>query len=242
MGKKGPTKHMKREMSPTFWPIHRKEAVWSVRPSPGPHPSKVSTPLTVVIRDFLGFAETAKEAKRIINEGKVKVDGKVRRNERYSIGLMDVLELSEADQRYRVLPAHGGRFVLHPISKAETEYKLCRIVGKTTVKGSKTQLNLHDGRNVLIEEGSYDVGDIVKLDVVGQEITDHIGFKPGVRVIITGGRSQGRFGILMDLGPEPGKKRTATIRTPENDDVRTLASYVFAVGTETPMISLPGVE
>jgi small subunit ribosomal protein S4e len=242
MGKKGPTRHMKREMSPKFWPIHRKEDVWSVRPSPGPHSSKVSTPLTVVIRDFLGFAETAKEAKRIINEGMVKVDGRIRRNERYSIGLMDVLELPEADQRYRVLPAHGGRFILHPISKAETEYKLCRILGKTTVKRGKTQLNLHDGRNVLIEGESYDVGDIVKLDVVGQEITDHISFKPGVRVIITGGRSQGQYGILIDLGPEPGNKKTATIRTPDDDDVRTLASYVFAVGTETSMISLPGVE
>lgn len=242
MGKKGPTRHMKREMSPTFWPIHRKEAVWSVRPRPGPHPSKLSTPLTVVIRDFLGLAETAKEAKRIINEGKVKVDGKIRRDERYSIGLMDVLELPEADQRYRVLPAHGGRFTLHPISKAETDYKLCRIVGKTTMRGGKTQLHLHDGRNVLSEEASYNVGDIVRLDVVGQEITNHIGFKPGVRVIITGGRSQGQYGILLDLGQEPGRKRTATIRTPENDDVRTLASYVFAVGTETPMISLPGVE
>ncbi len=242
MGKKGPTRHMKREMSPKFWPIHRKEDVWSVRPSPGPHPSKVSMPLTVVIRDFLGLAETAKEAKRIINEGKVKVDGKIRRDERYSIGLMDVLELPEADQRYRVLPKHGRRFILHPISKAETDYKLCRITGKTTVRGGKTQLNLHDGRNVLIDEGSYDVGDIVKLDVVGQEITDHIGFKPGVRVIITGGRSQGRFGILIDLGPEPGNKKTAIIRTPDNDDVRTPARYVFAVGTEAPMISLPGVE
>jgi small subunit ribosomal protein S4e len=233
---------MKREMSPKFWPIHRKEAVWSVRPSPGPHPSKVSTPLTVIIRDFLGLAETAKEAKRIINEGKVKVDGKTRKNERYSIGLMDVLELPEADRRYRLLPEHGGRFILHPISKVETNYKLCRIVGKNTVRGGKTQLNLHDGRNILIKEGSYDVGDIVKLDFVGQEITDHIGFKPGVRVIITGGRSQGQYGILIDLGQEPRKKRTATIRTPENDDVRTLASYVFAVGTETPLISLPGVE
>jgi small subunit ribosomal protein S4e len=242
MGKKGPTKHMKREMSPKFWPIHRKEAVWSVRSTPGPHPLKVSTPLTVVIRDFLGFAETAKEAKRIINEGKVKVDGKTRRDERYSIGLMDVLELPDADQRYRVLPEHGGRFILHPISKAETDYKLCRITGKTTIRGGKTQINLHDGRNVIIEEGSYDVGDIVRLDVVSQEITDHIGFKPGIRVIITGGRSQGQYGILIDLGTEPGKKRTATIRTPENEDVRTLASYVFAVGTETPMISLPGVE
>ena len=50
------------------------------------------------------------------------------------------------------------------------------------------------------------------------------------------------FPSLIDLGSEPGKKKTATIRTPDNDDIRTLASYVFAVGTETPMISLPGVE
>ena len=242
MGKKGPTRHMKRQVSPTFWPIHRKEAVWSVRPSPGPHSSKVSIPLTVVLRDLLGLAETAKEAKRIINEGKVKVDGKIRKNERYSIGLMNVLELSDSEQSYRVLPGHGGRFVLHPISKAETEYKLCRIVGKTTIRGGKTQLNLHDGRSVLNEDGNYAVGDIVKLDVVGQEILDHIDFKPGVRVIIIGGRSQGQFGILLELGPEPGKKRTATIRTPENNDVRTLASYVFAVGIEAPLISLPGVE
>ena len=242
MGKKGPTRHMKRQMSPKFWPIHRKEAVWSVRPSPGPHPSKVSTPLTVVLRDFLGLAETAKEANIIIREGKVKVDGRIRKEARYSIGLMDVLELPEADPCYRVLPEHGGRFKLHPITKAEKDYKLCRIVGKTTVRGGKTQLNLHDGRSVLIEEGDYAVGDIVKLDVVGQEILDHISFKPGVRVIITGGRSQGQYGILLDLGEESGRKRTATIRTPENDDVRTLASYVFAVGTETPLISLPGVE
>lgn len=242
MGKKGPTRHLKRHMSPKFWPIHRKEAVWSVRPNPGPHPSKVSTPLIVVLRDFLGLAETAKEATRIIREGKVKVDGRIRKDARYSIGLMDVLELPEADQRYRVLPEHGGRFILHPIKKAESDYKLCRIVGKTIVRGGKTQLNLHDGRSVLIEEGDYAVGDIVKLDVVRQEILDHISFQPGVRVIITGGRSQGQYGILLDLGEEPGKKRTAIIRTPENDDVRTLASYVFAVGTETPLISLPGVE
>ncbi|MBQ03898.1 30S ribosomal protein S4e [Candidatus Bathyarchaeota archaeon] len=242
MGKKGPSRHMKRQVSPKFWPIHRKANVWSVKPNPGPHPSKLSTPLTIVLRDFLGITKTAKEASRIINNGKVKVDGKIRKDSRYSIGLMDVLEFPEADQRYRVLPKHGGKFILHPISKAETGYKLCRIVGKTNVRGGKTQINLHDGRSILVQERSYSVGDIVKLDVTEQEIIDHISFKPGVRVIVTGGRSQGQFGILLDLGKEPGKKRTANIRTLENNNIRTLASYVFAVGTETPLISLPGVE
>jgi small subunit ribosomal protein S4e len=203
---------------------------------------KVSSPLLVVIRDFLGYAETAKEARMLIKQGKVLVDGKVRTDERYAVGLMDVVELPDAEKYYRVLPEHGGRFILHPISREEAGSKLCLVVGKTIVKGGTTQLNLHDGRNILLTDGgdAYAVNDIIKLSVPNQEITDHIEFKPGVRVIITGGRSQGQFGILIGLGSEPGIKRTATIKTPENEDVRTLAKYVFAVGSETPIISLPG--
>lgn len=241
LGKKGPSKHLKREMSPKFWPIHRKEDVWAVKPSPGAHSAKVSTPLLVVVRDFLGLAEIGKEAKRIINQGKVLVDGKTRRDERFSIGLMDVLELPDADQRYRVLPEHDGRFILHPISREEAGFKLCRIINKTTARNGITQYNLHDGKNILLTDGdvSYSVNDILKISIPDHEVIDFIEFKPGVRAIITGGRSQGQYGILLGLGSEPGVKRTATIRTLKNEDVRTLASYVFVVGTENPIISLP---
>lgn len=202
----------------------------------------VSTPLMVVVRDFLGYAETAKEARTLIKQAKVLVDGKVRRDERYSVGLMDVVELPEADKSFRVLPEHGGRFVLHPISGEETGFKLCKIVGKTTIKGGMTQLNLHDGRNLLLRDGgeTYGVKDTIKLSIPDQEITDHIEYKPGVRAIIIGGKSQGEYGILMGFGSEPGGKRTATVRNHENEDVRTLARYVFVVGTEKPVISLPG--
>lgn len=243
MGKKGPTRHMKRAMSPTFWPIHRKEYTWAVRPNPGAHGTKVSTPLLVLVRDFLGYAETAKEARRLINEGKVVVDGKVRRDSRYPVGLMDVIEVPAAEQVFRILPRHGKRFVLHPISKAESEFKLCRVTGKTTVNNGVTQLNLHDGRNILLEDGeSYAINDIVRLEVPGQEITDHVEFKPGIRVIITGGRSQGTKGILIGLGDEPKSKRKATVRTEANEDVRTLSKYVFGVGTDAPIVSLPEGE
>jgi small subunit ribosomal protein S4e len=240
MGKKGPTRHMKRAMSPTFWPIHRKEYTWAVKPNPGAHGTKVSTPLLVLVRDFLGYAETAKEARRLVNEGKVIVDGKVRKDSRYPVGLMDVIEVPAAEQYFRILPRHGGRFILHPISKAESEFKLCQVMGKTTLNKGVTQLNLHDGRNVQLEGGeSYAVNDIVRLEVPSQEITDHIEFKPGIRAIITGGRSQGTKGILIGLGDEPGIKRTATVRTEANEDVRTLSKYVFGVGTEAPIVSLP---
>lgn len=242
MGKKGPTRHLKREMAPHFWPVPRKKNVWATRTGPGPHGLNVSMPLLLVVRDFLGYAETAKEASILIKQGKIRVDGKPRKDHRYSVGIMDVVELPDAKRSFRVIPKLGGRLALHPISGEELRFKLCRIVGKTTVRDGATQLNLHDGRNVLLKDrgGEYAVNDTVKLSVPEQEIVEHVGFKPGARVIITGGRSQGRHGILMGIGSEPGKKRTATIRTPENEDVRTMAKYIFAIGSETPMISLPG--
>jgi small subunit ribosomal protein S4e len=242
MGKKGPTKHLKREMAPTFWPVPRKEKVWAIRTSPGPHGLRESTPLLVVVRDCLGYAETAKEAGMIIKQGMVLVDGKPRRDNGFSVGLMDVVELPDAEKRFRVLPGKGRRVMMHPIDEEEAGFKLCRIAGKTTVDDGVTQLNLHDGRNMLLTEGGerYSVNDTVKLEIPEQEIVEHVSFKPGVRAIITGGRSQGTYGILMGLGPEPGRKRTATIRTMGNEDVRTLAAYVFAVGSETSIISIPG--
>jgi len=244
MGKKGPPKHLKRHMSPAFWPIHRKEAVWAVRTSPGPHGAKVSTPLLVLLRDTLKYAQTAKEARMLIKEGKVVVDGKVRRSEKYPTGLMDVVWLPNANETYRVMPKHGGRFILHSINREEAEYKLCRIIGKTTTDGGKIQLNLHDSRNIQLEnDGSqYAVNDILKIKLPEQEILEKIDFKPGAKAIITGGISQGTSGIIIGLGSEPGKKRTATVRTDKDEDVRTLASYVFAVGTEIPIISLPSAD
>ncbi len=53
MGRKGPTRHMKRQQAPTFWTIHRKENVWSINTSPGPHNFGTSIPVTVLLRDML---------------------------------------------------------------------------------------------------------------------------------------------------------------------------------------------
>jgi len=242
LGKKGPSKHLKREMSPKFWPIHRKEHVWTVKTGSGPHAFKESMPLLVVVRDLLGYAETGKEAKKLIKYGQVLVDGKPRRDERYPLGFMDVVELTDAQQVYRVLPSHGGKMKLHTIKANEAGFKLCRIVGKANVKGGGTQLNLHDGRNVVPpedDEAQYKVNDVLQLTVPEQEVLGHISFEQGVQAIITGGRSQGKRGVLIGFGSEPGKKQTATIRTPDGEDVRTLARYVFAVGSKEPLISLP---
>ncbi|MBD3207528.1 30S ribosomal protein S4e [Candidatus Bathyarchaeota archaeon] len=240
MGNKGPTRHLKRHQSPSLWPIPRKTGKWAIRTSPGPHKLETSIPITILLRNELGYAETAKEAKIIVKEGKVLVDGRIRWDEKFPLGLMDVLSLPLLGEHYRVLPDHGGKLRLLKIDEVEANRKLCKITGKSTIKGGNIQLNLHDGKNLSIqaEADRYNVDDVLVISLPEKEIQDHIEFKEMQQAIIIGGKSQGAQGLIIGLGPEPGWKKTATLRTPDGEDIRTLADYVFVVGTNTPVIKL----
>lgn len=244
MGNKGPTKHLKRHQSPAHWPILRKEGVWTIRTKPGPHDRSTSIPTTILLRDELKYAKTAGESKKLLSQGKLFVDGKPRLAKSFPIGLMDVVHIPDSGEHFRVLPASGGKLKLQTISPEEAQFKLFRVVGKTSLKDGKVQVHLHDGSNIVVtkEQDQYKVNDVLKIKIPEKDIQDIIEFKEMQQVIVTGGRSQGARGILIGLGPEPGWKKTATIRTSDGEDIRTLAQYIFVVGTNEPIIQLDDVE
>ena len=203
-----------------------------------------SIPTTIVLRDQFKHAKTASEAKTILTNRKLLVDGKPRTKTALPIGLMDVVYIPDTSEYFRVLPDHGGKLKFQSISSEEATFKLYRITGKTSQREGKTQLNLHDGSNVVIntEHDQYKVNDVLKIKIPEKEIQDVIEFKEMQQVIITGGRSQGAKGTLIGLGPEPGWKKTATIRTTDGDDIRTLSKYIFVVGANEAMIKLEDEE
>ncbi len=240
MGRKGPSRHLKRQQAPTFWTMKRKEAIWSINTSPGPHNFGTSIPVAVILRDMLNYSTIRKEASLIASSGKIKIDGKPRADDKFPVGLMDVISLPDAGESYRVLPGKGGRLALHQIKGEEIGFKLCRIIGKTILRNNVIQLHLHDGRTLVVPEGSpYKVNDVLKIKVPTQEIMEHIAFKDQLQIIIIGGRSQGETGMIIGFGDEPGWKKTATVRTPGGEDIRTLTKYVFPIGTTESLISLP---
>ena len=144
--------HLKRLASPRSWTIHRKTKKWVVKPSPGPHPLKQAIPLILLIREFLNLANSSAEAKRIIGNGDIMVDGRVVRNYKLPIGLMDVISIPKLNLFYRILLNNRGKIDFVKINKDEARWKLVRIENKNTIPGGKTQLNLHDGRNILIQK------------------------------------------------------------------------------------------
>lgn len=250
MAKKGGAKHLKRLSAPASWPIHRKEYYWVVKPMPGPHPISSCIPLLIVLREILGYAKTAREAKIILAEGKVKVDGKIKRDEKYPISLMDIVEIPDAKSIFRVLPLPGRGLNLVKVPMEEASFKLCRIENERMVKGGNVQLNLHDGRNILVKindsrnpiENIYETYDTLQVSVPDQKILKHISFKEGNYALITAGRNIGAFGKITQIGEATASRPRMVTVDSSTGAIQTVTEYVFAVGEETPIIRLTGVS
>jgi small subunit ribosomal protein S4e len=248
LGKKGKTARLKRKPAPRFWPIHRKELPWIVKPSSGPHSLQNCLPLTLVLRDILGVAQTRREAKMILTQGKVQVDGKVRRKDDFPVGLMDVISISDMNKYYRVMPSHKG-LVLNPISKEEANFKLVRVEDKTTVKNGM-QIALHDGSNMLVKvadpknpkEVTYDTFDVLKITYPEKQVALSLKTKEGNLAVITGGKNIGKQGKIVEIEKtEAKKRRQALVVVEDAQGVRyqTILDFIFSIGEAEPLIGLP---
>lgn len=245
MGRKGPAKHLKRFASPAFWPIPKKAYTFTVRPLPGPHSLDSCIPLLLLVRDMLKYAENVSEAIKIIKGGKILVDGKIRREPKFPVGIMDVISAPSIGENYRVLPDPTKGLTLHPISQEEAMFKLCRIENKTMVKEGYIQLNLHDGRNKVIksintEEDVYKTLDVIKISIPKQEIINHIKFMEGHQAIIIRGENIGLYGKILKIeGTGERKSKTVLLEDKDGNVFRTSMEYAFIIGENEPMISLP---
>lgn len=246
MGKKGKTARLKRKPAPAFWPIHRKEAPWIVKPSSGSHSLDKCLPMTLILRDILGVAQTRKEGKLILTQGKVLVDGKVRKQDDSPVGLMDVISIPEMNTYYRLMPSRKG-LILAPISKEEANIKLVRVEDKTTVSNG-IQIALHDGSNILIKvadpknpiEVTYETFDILKITYPDKQVTETLKTKEGNLAIITGGKNIGKQGKIVDIEKAEAKKQRqalVVIEDAQGARYQTIMDFVFSIGEAAPMIN-----
>lgn len=244
MGKKGGSRHLKRLAAPAFWPIHRKEKTWVTKPRAGAHSQSQSLPLSLVIREMLGISRIAKESHSIISRGEVLVDGVKRTDEKFSVGLMDLIEIPSVKKIYRLLTTSDSTISLHEVSSEEANFKLCRIENKTTTRGGQLQLNLHDGRNVLAPENesssTYSTSDTLRIKLPSNEIESHLKLKKGAYVLLTGGKNLGIHGLLTHITkPSKTTTRVAKLQTADQTEFNAPFNYLFVVGDGTPTISLP---
>jgi len=226
--------------------VPKKRRKWVVSPRPGPHKKFESIPLLIIIRDVLKLTDIGKDAKKIIKAKEIFVDGKPRKDYKYPVGLFDVVEIPKVGKQYRIIPTHVGLDVIE-IPKNETKVKLCRINGKTIIKGKKIQLNLHDGRCLIVDEkekakktekDSYMTGDSLLIELPDQKIVEHVKMEKGVLGIITRGLNKGDIAHIKEAITTRSREPNKVICTKDGKDFESIMDYVFVVGKEKPLIKI----
>ena len=189
------SKKLKRQMAPQFWGIERKNKRFVITVRPGPHKKNHSVPTAVFLRDMLKMVTTLREAKVAIYSGSVKIDGVVRKSLHHSIGLMDVVELENFPNTYRMVPTDGKLLRPIKINDSEKTKKLVQVTSKTTINGGKTQIGFHDGRSV-ISDFKVSVGDTCLMEIPEQKILEVIPLEAGCQVLVTRGINAGQTGTV----------------------------------------------
>src|SRR5437660_1519273 len=170
---------------------------------------------------------------RVMRGGRVVTDPK------FPVGLMDVLTLHETKAHYRMLVDTRGRMSLVGIEAGDATWKLCRVEDKTTVRGGKTQVNLHDGRNVVLAKDAYKTGTTLKIHVPGQKVVEHYELGKGAPVLVTAGKHVGQIAHVSEVQRTRNPRANIVTFT---EGFSTDIGKVFVVGTEGPAIKTPEVS
>ncbi len=224
---------LKRISAPRTYHILRKKFTWVTKPNPGPH-DKNALSLNVVIRDVLKLSRKAREVKRMLNEGKVLVDGVVRRNPKLPVGLFDIISIPLIKKHYRVVLDSNGRLVCKEAKSKESELKLVRVKNKKRL-AKNYQLTTNDGRSIIVKlsDGKkIKTGYSLLIKVPSQEIVKVLPLMKDYQCFITGGAHVGKKAVINDVNDK------VIVINIDGKEYRTIKDYVFVIGDKSVEVSL----
>ena len=237
MGTIAGSKKLKRQMAPKYWGITRKDKRFVITVRPGAHAKSQSIPTAVLLRDTLKKVTTLREAKSVIYDGKISVDGITRKSLHHSIGLMDVITLDGTTDIYRLVPKDGKLLKPLKIESTEKSKKLVKVTSKVTIKGGKTQLGFHDGRS-LITDVNVNVNDSCLIQIPEQKILDVIKLEKNSQVIVIKGVNAGKIGHVDKIkdGSFSLSKRIDLVM--DDKKIEIPLRLVMVIGKEKPVIQI----
>ncbi len=217
--------HQKRLSVPNSWPVERKEETFTTKAA-GPH-GEAGVPLVIILRDVLGYVESRKEARYALEQDSVLVNGTPVGDEARPIGMFDILAFTEREEFYRVFPDEGGRLALTSIDEADAQSKLGKVEAKTDV-GERTQLTLHDGRTLLVEE-AYDTNDSLVVSNDDGEVVAHFPYEAGALVTAVDGAHAGDVGEIDEIQVTPGSAPNNVLVDNDAGGFETIEEYVVVI-------------
>ncbi|MCD6279260.1 30S ribosomal protein S4e [Candidatus Micrarchaeota archaeon] len=229
MGKRGGLKNLKRLAFPPIIHLKSKKGyTWVSKATAGGHNKNTSVPLILVIRDLLNYAETASEARKIVKQGNVLVDGRIVKNERIPVGIMDVITFRGLNLSYRLKFDTNGKFIAVKLDNPEdAKTKICKIVNKFMMPKGKIGITLHDGKTIIADNNVH-VGDSVILKLPENKIKEIIKLQTGALCYIYKGKHIGSEAVLKELKQVKGAKKQVKM-IEDGHEFYTIFDYIMAI-------------
>jgi len=221
--------HLSRSRAPKNWPIKRKETKWTTRPSPGAHPKDRCITSSLMIKEMLHYASTTREVKYIVSSKSILVNKKPILDFHLGIGFMDIVEIPETKEAYRMILNREGKFELIQLKKELENLKPSKIISKKVLRGKKIQLNLMDSRNILVDRDVYKTGDTLVLDISKNSIHAQLKLEKGCEVFLLGGKHMGTHGKVTEIIQEKNLNEDRVLIKTQDSQFETLKKYVFVI-------------
>src|SRR3989338_1270038 len=238
MAKKGERKQQKRMSVESVRKLAKKEAVFTLRSRAGPHSKSTSVPLGFALRDLMGLTRTSRETRILLMQNGVIVNGTVRKNASFPVGLFDLVDVMQLKKRFRAIFDRKGRIEFIEADFKQKPMKLSRIVGKKTVKSGIIQLATNDGFVLKEKKTNIRVGDTVRISLPDKKIEESYELKEGNTAFIVGGVRAGAIARIKEIIPGTIRK-PKLIRLEQGSEVfETVDRNVFIVGRKEPAIDI----
>ena len=228
MAKKGGSKHFVRlGAQKSLGVVDRKKVKWLLAPSPGTHGKRESVSIGVLLRDVLRMASNLHEVRRMLNAGAVLVDGKKVKSPKFPVGPMDIVSDVAGKKTYR-MEFSGPNLAPKEVAGEAASRKYLKAVRKHTVKGGKTCITFHDGRNYLGDNGIR-TGDTCVFSVPGFELGAHIKLAQGAQCIVMSGKHRGAMAKLEKIVERPGSHAAEAVLSGPEGEFITVVKYLFVI-------------
>jgi len=214
--------HIKRKTISKLWPVQRTGTKYMAVPSHNQHDS---IPLMIATRDMLGIVKSKKELKKLLNEKKIAINGRLIKETNYPLTLFDVLSIPSINKHYRATLT-GKKMDISIIKDSESNQRIYKIIGEKQLAGKKVQINLTNGRNILSSE-KMKTGDFVVLDNLKNKVLRTISLGKDVPVLIVKGKHIGKSGKIKEIIKE-GENTIGKIKS-EEGEISTNIQNLFAI-------------
>jgi small subunit ribosomal protein S4e len=198
--------HLKRHSVPKSWPMQRKGTAFVVKPNVG---FEEALPVLIILRDLLKVAQDRKEAKKMIHNKSILLNGKEVRDEKHGVVLFDVITLVPSKKNYKLTVLKNEKLNIEEIKESEADSKIAKIIDKKMLKGKKVQLNLSDGRNFL-SNIKCKVNDSLLVNLKSKKIEKCLPLEENSNAMVFAGKHSGEKGKIEKINNE---RKIAEINT-----------------------------